>query len=446
VPLEKQFHTTPTRATWLVGFNVLMFGLGNILWVPLMRGLGKRPIYLLALAMFVACNVWSMKARTWGSLLGGRMLAGFAASAADATVPSAVADMFFVDQRGHCMMFFHFALASGIFVGPLINAYVVQLHGWRWSCGWLAIAGGFVFVLAVLLIREPQYHQERRQWPEDQRPRKRTYAQWLSLTVGYNGDRPVERVFRTFWDILRMAFYPPVFWVGCTCGLFVGWTIVMQVTASQIFLKPPYKWQIGSVGLFSLSGWVGVITSFYFGGKLIDYIANRARQHDHTIKAKPEKRLVALIIPFIIAPVGIIIYGQCMAHKTIWVGQAFGYGMHSFGFAAVSNIAVTFAVDCYQAYAGEALVIVFVIRNVIALVCSFYSNAWIMQDGLQHVSISIKSKTVIRADTGLGHWYHGRVAMGPAAVCHTHVLLLQTNPDCDVHIWAYEATAGGLDA
>lgn len=70
-----------------------MFGLGNILWVPLMRVLGKRPVYLIALVVFVAANAWSTVATSWGSLLGSRMVAGFGAAAADATVPSAVADI-----------------------------------------------------------------------------------------------------------------------------------------------------------------------------------------------------------------------------------------------------------------------------------------------------------------------------------------------------------------
>jgi len=394
VPLEKHFHTNATHATFLVGFNVLMFGLGNILWVPLMRVLGKRPVYLLALAVFVAANAWSTRATSWGSLLGGRMVSGFGAAAADATVPSAVADMFFVDVRGHCMMFFHFALASGIFLGPLINAYVVQYHGWRWSTGWIAIVGGVTFLLAVFFIREPQYPRERRQYADDEIPARRSYAGWLSLTVGYNRDRPLQRFLTTFWDILRMALYPPVFWVGCLIGLFVGWTIVIQVTVSQTFVRPPYGWALGSVGLFSISGWLGVVLSFYFGGKLIDLIANRARTHDGSdAKLRPEKRLIALVIPFLLSPIGIIIFGQCIARRTHWIGPAFGYAMHSFGFTATSNIAITYAVDSYQTYAGEALVTVFVVRNVIAVICSFYSNVWIQHDGLPAVSIDISRST-----------------------------------------------------
>ena len=384
VPLTKHFHISPTRATWLLGFNVLTFGLGNILWVPLMRVLGKRPVYLMALAVFVAANAWSTRATSWGSLLGGRMVSGFGASAADATVPSVVGDMFSFEHRGHCMMFFHFALASGIFLGPVINAYLVQLHGWRWSCGFLTIAGGVVFIMAVFLIRETQF--DRSGHAEDEKPRERSYREWLSLSLGYNGDKPLQRFLRTFWDIIRMAVYPPVFWVGCLVGLFVGWTIVIQVTASQRFLRPPYSWKLGSVGLFSISGWIGTVLSFFFGGKLIDIIVQRERSKSPNGVLKPEKRLIALLIPALLAPVGVIVFGQCLSHKTTWAGPAVGYAMHSFGFTAVSNIAVTYAVDCYKDFDGEALVTIFVVRNVIAVVCSFYSNAWIAQDGLERVS------------------------------------------------------------
>lgn len=117
-------------------------------------------------------------------------------------------------------MFFQLAVASGIFLGPLINAYIVQLHSWRWSCGFLAIAGGVIFLLAFFLIRETQYNAHRTQYPPAEVPQKRRYLGWLSLTVGFNKE---GHFFRTFWDIIRMPFYPPVFWTGCMVGLCVGW-------------------------------------------------------------------------------------------------------------------------------------------------------------------------------------------------------------------------------
>jgi MFS family permease len=44
---------------------------------------------------------------------------------ADATVPAVVADMVPPQDRGHYMMFFHLAMTAGLFLGPLINAYLV---------------------------------------------------------------------------------------------------------------------------------------------------------------------------------------------------------------------------------------------------------------------------------------------------------------------------------
>lgn len=220
LPLEKYFHVDATKATMLIGLNVLMFGIGNLIWVPLMRVLGKRPVYLMALSILMAANAWSTVATTWNSLLGGRMLSGVGAAAADATVPSVVADMFFLDQRGHCMMFFHLALSSGLFLGPLINAYLVQLHDWRWSPGFISIFAGCLLLVGFFTIRETQYTLPRLQHAEEDVPKKRSYIGWLGMTVGYNKK---GNFFRTFWDIIRMAGYPPVIWVGIIIGCFVAW-------------------------------------------------------------------------------------------------------------------------------------------------------------------------------------------------------------------------------
>ncbi|KAI7198418.1 MFS general substrate transporter [Hortaea werneckii] len=259
---------------------------------------------------------------------------------------------------------------------------LVQLQDWRWSCGFLSIAGGVVFVLAVFFMRESQYQHRGYQYHEGEVPKKRSYVGWLSLTVGFDSKTPVQTFFRTFWDIVRMAFYPPVFRVGCLVGVFVGWTIVIQVTASQFLTRPPYSWTLGLVGAFSISGWLGAVFSFFVGGRLIDILANRARNNETSSGSRPEKRLVALTIPALISPLGLIIYGQCFAHGKSWVGPSFGYAMHSFGFIASSNIGVIYAVDCYSDYAGEALVTIFVVRNIIALICSFFADEWISGSGI----------------------------------------------------------------
>ncbi|KAF9891615.1 hypothetical protein FE257_003626 [Aspergillus nanangensis] len=361
-----EFGVSQTQAGELVCFNVFLFGLGNVFWVPLMRVVGKRPVYLISMLSLAMMNVWSSRASSYDELLAARILSGFAAAAADATVPAVVSDMVPPQHRGHYLMIFHLALTSGLFVGPLINAYLVQEQGWRWMCYFLAVAVAGVFVVAIFTVRETTY------LPGRARAAKRTPRQWLSLTLGYNPDASFGR---TVQDILCNAAYPQLLWAAFAIGISVGWNIVVQLTASRTFTAAPYSWPAGSLGLLSLSGLIGSVLAFYLGGRLIDIISTRYT-HRHGGHRLPEYRLPAIVIPGVIGPGGILIFGLCIANHTHWIGAAVGYAMQAFGVAAISNVAVTYSLDCYKPLTGEALVIIFVIRNTIGMLLSLYAADW----------------------------------------------------------------------
>jgi predicted MFS family arabinose efflux permease len=221
VKIADEFHQTPTRAGYVVCFNLLFMGLGNLLWVPLSRVIGKRPVYLSALLLFTACNIWAYEASSYGSLLAARIISGLAAAAADATVPSLIADLFPIHERGHYMMIFHFALSTGFFIGPLICAYITQGIGWRWTSGFLAITGGSTFFVGFFTIRETNYRREiANSGLSVPDPSKRSFVSWLSLTHGFRRD---VSFFQTVWSVICLAVHPPILWVGFLVGTFVGW-------------------------------------------------------------------------------------------------------------------------------------------------------------------------------------------------------------------------------
>ncbi|KAI9839533.1 MAG: hypothetical protein M1819_002159 [Sarea resinae] len=385
VPLVKEFHQSITRTSFLTVFNTLLLGVGNLFWVPLMKVIGKRPVYLMALPLVIAFNFWSFKATSYNSLLAARILSGFACAAADATAPQVVADLFFTHERGHCMMIFHFALSAGIFVGPLLNAYIVQYAGWRWCCMFMGTLAAVIFVVAIFTIHETSYDRELADetLPVEAYAPKKTWIQSLSLTAGYD---PRGSFFKTFYQTIMLVFYPSVPLAGLTIGSFIGWSIVVQLTSSRTFTKPPYGWKTGSLGLLSLAGFIGAMFAFFVGGKLIDYIATRSSLRNHG-RREPEARLPAMVIPAFFGPMGTLIFGLCVAHKVSWVGAAFGYAMQGFGITAASNVAVTYCVDSYRPLAGEILVIIFVIRNSIGCICSLFAADWEAATGIQNFFI-----------------------------------------------------------
>jgi MFS family permease len=222
-PLAAEFKTSPTLAGYLVCFNVLCLGVGNIFWVPLSRVIGKRPTYLAAMLVVMGANIWSFFSHTYGSLLASRIVSGFGAAAGDATVPSLVTDLFFVHERGHCMMIFHLALSSGFFLGPMICAWVTQGVGWRWTCCLLAAAAGSAFLFSFFAIRETNYSRrstDDEALSDSAYPLKRGFGENLSISRGYNKS---ESFIKTVLRIFTMVAYPPVLWTGLTAGAFVGW-------------------------------------------------------------------------------------------------------------------------------------------------------------------------------------------------------------------------------
>lgn len=121
----------------------------------------------------------------------------------------------------------------------------------------------------------------------------------------------------------------------------------MQLTSTRTFTKSPYNRNSGDIGLLSLSGFIGCLFAFYLGGQLIDVISSR-RTARHGGPRLPEYLLPAINIPGTIGPAGIFIFGLCVAHKTHWIGPAFGYAMQAFGVAAISNVAVTYSLEMYK--------------------------------------------------------------------------------------------------
>jgi MFS family permease len=96
------------------------------------------------------------------------------------------------------MMMFHTAISGGVFLGPLINAYIVQYAGWRWMCGFMAIAASATFVVGFFTIHETAYQRDIVSFdrPESEYGPKRNWLAGLSLTSGYDPQA-------SFWGWLR---------------------------------------------------------------------------------------------------------------------------------------------------------------------------------------------------------------------------------------------------
>lgn len=217
--------------------------------------------------------------------------------------------------------------------------------------------------------------------------------------------------------------------------------IVVQLTASQAFTAPPYSWSAGSVGLISLSGFIGSVLAFYVGGRLIDIISTRLTHHRGGQRI-PEYRLPAIMIPGTIGPAGILIFGLCVANRTHWIGAAFGYAMQAFGVAAISNVAVTYSLDCYKP-----------VRIYLSITnqCTKLTKPGRRRspgNHLRHPQHDRNAAVIVRirldqsTRCGGGVWGDDGDSNCEYLTSRSVVLLGTTTASCYFEIWAYEAVSG----
>ena len=151
--------------------------------------------------------------------------------------------------------------------------------------------------------------------------------------------------------------YPAILWSTLVYSLSVGWLIVLSETMSTIFRTPAYTYNFSALGtgLIYISPFIGGILGTAVAGKVSDIIVRFLARRNGGIY-EPEFRLLMALPVAITTSIGLMGFGWSAAEHDKWIIPAIFFGVISFGCSLGSTTAITFAVDSYRQYAGEALV------------------------------------------------------------------------------------------
>jgi len=149
--------------------------------------------------------------------------------------------------------------------------------------------------------------------------------------------------------------YPAVLWSSLVYALAVGWLIVLSESVAHIYEDTSYNFTPLQVGLVYISPFVGGVLGTAVAGKVSDLVVRfMARKNDGVYE--PEFRLI-MALPITLATViGLMGFGWSAEERNNWIVPTVFFGVISFGCSLASTTAVTFVVDSYREYAGEALV------------------------------------------------------------------------------------------
>lgn len=104
-----------------------------MIWAPLSEipQIGRNPIYVGPLVLFVVLQVPTALATKFGMLLAFRFITGFIGSPALTTGGAFISDMYRPSKRAYGIGIWGVSAVCGLVIGPLVGGFAAQAKGWR---------------------------------------------------------------------------------------------------------------------------------------------------------------------------------------------------------------------------------------------------------------------------------------------------------------------------
>lgn len=180
-----------------------------------------------------------------------------------------------------------------------------------------------------------------------------TYWQTLRL---WNGRLSHDKWWRAAVRPFVLFVYPSVLWSALVYSLSIGWLIVVSESIALLYEnKETYNFSPLGTGLVYISPFVGGILGTAVAGRVSDMIVRWMTRRNGGIY-EPEFRLVMAIPVAISTAIGLMGFGWSVQERDAWIVPTIFFGIISFGCSLGSTTSITFCVDSYRQYAGEALV------------------------------------------------------------------------------------------
>lgn len=218
---------------WTLSVLVLAFGIAQLFWGPVSDRLGRRPVLMAGLALFVLASVATVLAPGLGVLVVARAAQGVGLAAALVCARAMIRDLYTPEQGAHVLSQGLSGLGVIALVGPIIGGITAASLGWRAT---LALLGVFALASLVFIWRRlPEtLPQHRRQQGLSVRQR---LAQWRGIVR--------QPMFRAYTTLTSSTYGGLYVFLAASSFAFIE---VLQVS------RPVFGMVMASMSLFYLGG------------------------------------------------------------------------------------------------------------------------------------------------------------------------------------------------
>ena len=314
--------------------------------------IGRNPVYIGTLVVFVVLQLAVIFARNFGMLLAFRFITGFVGSPCLATGGASLADMYAPRKRAYAIAIWGVAAICGPVMGPLVGGFAAQHENWQWTLWELMWLSGFSLILFIFFLPETSsanilYRRARR----------------LRALTGNDAIRCEPELAAgemTGKDIALMCLVRPftltftepmVFLLDLYIALIYGLLYIWFESFPIVFVEI-YGFDLSMEGLSFIGILVGAFVVippyFWYMHRFVDPLFNEKGE------LQPEKRLPPAFVGAFCIPICLFWFGWS-AGRTHWIMPIIGSAWFTVGAFLLFNSVLNYLGDAYPDYAASVL-------------------------------------------------------------------------------------------
>ena len=159
--IEHALQAPQGSALMALSAFVAAFGLGQLLFGPLSDRIGRRPVLIGGLALYVVATLAMLLVTDIQQFIAARVLQGLGACAALVLARTVVRDVWKA-EAGPALALTMIGMLYAIVVAPIAGGLLIKLLGWRAPIALALVIGSLVLLLALLFFRESNHHLDPR--------------------------------------------------------------------------------------------------------------------------------------------------------------------------------------------------------------------------------------------------------------------------------------------
>ncbi|EEB08962.1 membrane transporter [Schizosaccharomyces japonicus yFS275] len=389
---------------------------------------GRRCVYLVCLVFAMAGSLWFALTQSTASSIANQAFIGIGEACAEALTQYSLSDIFFEHERGIKIGVYILSTSIGTYLGPLAAGYIAAGQGWRWIGWWGLILSAITFILFLFSFEETAFDREAAMAQKQlcrsaddffvSNGEKKTEFDGQIRDITPNTDlekgmesSPYEKPsyfkrlalitpasnlegwgLRQYWgrfvQTLRIFTFPAVLYSGLQWGAQDALLTFYLTTEEEDYMRPPYNYGDTAVAMMNVPCIIGATIGCFYGGYLGDYLTLWLAKRNNGVK-EAESRLWLMVLPCILNPLGLFLFGFGTARNWNWVPTYVGLGFIGFGWGCAGDISMSYLMDAYPGVVLEGMVGVSVINNTLSWIFTFSCQDWINGMGTENTYISI---------------------------------------------------------